>query len=241
MKSSVIVLIIVIGLVIMGFYDYGIGEDKGEAKRSPDDRRGKETEMKEIKLPAPAKKGKISLEETLSLRRSVRAFKDDALTEAQISQLLWAADGLNAALETRANRTAPSAGAIYPMELYSMTKDGIYKYNPVSHSLKLIEAGDNRGELAKACLGQGCVKSAPLSIIIIGDYQKCAGKYKDRSKRYVDIEAGHIAQNIHLQAVAMELGSVPVGAFSDEQVKALLKLPDNEDPVYIIPVGRPKQ
>ncbi|MBI4833829.1 MAG: SagB/ThcOx family dehydrogenase [Planctomycetes bacterium] len=197
--------------------------------------------MKEIKLPAPVKKGKLSLEETLSLRRSVRTFKDEALTDTQIGQILWAADGLSAPVETRANRTAPSAGAIYPVELYAVTKDGIYKYNLVSHSLKLIEAGDNREELSKACLGQGCVKSAPLSIIISGDYKKCSGKYRDRAQRYVDIEAGHIAQNIHLQAVALELGSVPVGAFQDDQVKALLNLPDNEYPVYIIPVGHPKK
>lgn len=195
----------------------------------------------EIKLPPPQKSSKISLEEALAKRRSTRKFDSKELTMEEIGQLLWAADGLNADAKVRTNRTAPSAGAIYPMELYAVTKEGVYHYALESHSLKLIKKGEQRTALAKASLGQKCVETAPLNIIITGNIEKCAHKYKERATRYVDIEAGHIAQNIHLQTVALTLGSVPVGAFDDDEVKKVLQIPEPEIPLYIIPVGHPQK
>jgi len=193
----------------------------------------------EIKLPNAKIAGKVSLEEALSKRRSVRRFEEKDLTIEEIGQLLWAGCGLNADVKKRANRTAPSAGAIYPMQVYSITKDGFYRYIIETHSLKLIKKGDLRQGLSESALGQECVEIAPLSIIITGDYQKCAVKYKERAERYVHIEAGHIAENIHLQAAALNMGSVPVGAFDDNALKKLLELSEKETPLYIIPIGYP--
>lgn len=194
---------------------------------------------KEIKLCSPETKGTMSLEEALAKRRSVRIFKEGALPLEQLSQLLWAAQGITE--KDKGYRTAPSAGAIFPMELYVLTKDGFYHYKPFSHSLELISENDLRNSLSKAAFSQSSLAEAQADFVICAVYEKIKSRYGLRGERYAYMEAGHIAQNIHLQAVALELGSVPIGAFEDDEVKKTLNLPEGIEPLYIIPVGYPEK
>jgi len=191
----------------------------------------------EVSLPPPRTTGQMSLEEALAKRRSVRQFRARDLSIEQIGQLAWAAQGV-----TRPEtgfRTAPSAGALYPLELYVLTREGGFHYVPKGHKLVQIFRGDKRAELMRAAFGQGFVAAAPLDIVITGIYTRTRAKYGARAERYVHLEAGHAAQNIHLQAVALGLGSVPVGAFEDTAVAQALSLSSDETPLYIIPVGYP--
>ena len=194
-------------------------------------------QSKEIQLPAPVEEGKMSVEEAILKRRSQRNFIQKDLDWAQIGQLLWVAGGVTAKKQGFAFRAAPSAGALYPMEIYLLSKDGLYHYLPSDHKLEVLSQNDLRDSLAAAALGQGSVREAPIDIVICAVYQRVTAKYGKRGIKYVHIEAGHIAQNIHLEAVAMGLGSVPIGAFNDQEVKNLLSLPPEQEPVYIIPVG----
>lgn len=190
-------------------------------------------------LSAPTLKGAVSLEEAIQKRRSIRAYSGRELNPAQISQLLWAAQGI-----TRRKgllRSAPSAGAGYPMETYLLKKDGVFHYLPKTHSLETVTGADLRAELSGGALGQSSIAAAPVSIVLCAAYEKLSGRYGERSRRYAAMEAGHIAQNIHLQAAALGLGSVPIGAFDDEQVKNVLKLPPGCEPLYIIPAGYPAE
>lgn len=194
----------------------------------------------EIILPPPRHKGDISLEETLLHIKSARRYSNKALTLQQLSQLLWAAQGVKNAA---GRRTAPSAGATYPLEVYAVIGNvegidiGLYKYDPFSHSLLRKWEGDFRQSLSSAALGQTSVAQAPVSLVIAAVYERTTGRYGKRGVRYVDMETGHAAQNVCLQAVALGLGTVVVGAFDDDEVAGALKLPDNEIPLYIIPVG----
>lgn len=192
---------------------------------------------REIQLPKPVTKGGVSLEETITKRRSQRSFQNRALTLEQISQLLWAGQGITKKQGGFAFRAAPSAGALYPMEIYVATKDGLFHYLPEEHILEALSDKDVRSALADASLGQDSISQAPLDIIICALYSRVTSKYGKRGIRYADIEAGHIAQNIHLQAVALGLGSVPIGAFSDEEVMKIISLDTDCTPLYIIPVG----
>lgn len=193
--------------------------------------------MKEdiIMLPEPVTKGNISLEETLMRRKSVRQFQNRKLNPEQVSQLMWSAQGINR--KGTQFKTCPSAGATYPLTAYGVTEEGIFRYIPEGHKLIKIMDGDHREALSRACLGQKCVLEAPLSIIFTAVYENTTGRYGDRGIMYVHMEAGHAAQNIHLQAVALGLGSVPVGAFSDEDVSKIIRCKNQEIPIYIIPVG----
>ena len=190
-----------------------------------------------MKLPSPKKKGDVSVEETLVKRRSKRSFTPKELTWEQISQLLWAGQGI----AERAYRTAPSAGALYPLEIYLVIKEGVYRYKPERHELEQTLAEDVRPQLCRAALNQEFIEEAPVNIVVAAAYERMEWRYRERASRYVHIEVGHAAQNIHLQAVALGLGSVPVGAFYDEQVRRVLSLPKNEQPLYIIPVGYPAE
>lgn len=192
---------------------------------------------KEIILPRPITKGKVSLEEAIFKRRSQREFQRKDLSWEQIGQLLWAAQGITAKRGGFNFRAAPSAGALYPLELYALTKDGLYHYIPEGHKLENLSDKDLRGNLAGAALSQGSVASGALDIVICAVYERITSKYGQRGMKYTHIEAGHVAQNIHLQAVALGLGSVPIGAFSDEGVQKTLGLPKNHEPLYIILVG----
>ena len=191
----------------------------------------------EIALPAPKTEGEMSLEETLAKRRSIRQYQAQDLTLEQLGQLAWAAQGIT---NERGFRTAPSAGATYPLELYLLTKDGVFRYLPAGHKLQQFSDQNLRRELAAAALEQEWVRFAPLDIVITAVYERTRRRYRDRAERYVILEAGHAAENILLQAVALGLASVPVGAFSDEDVSKLLGLSPEEAPLYIIPVGVPE-
>jgi SagB-type dehydrogenase family enzyme len=188
-------------------------------------------------LPAPVLKGKLSLEETLNGRESVRSFSTRPLTKKELSQLLWAMQGTT---RSWGARTAPSAGALFPLEIYVAFKEGVFHYSPREHRLVRVSEKDLRDILARAALGQGCVREAPAVFVISGVYERTARKYGNRAERYVKMEAGHAGQNLLLQAAALGLGAVPVGAFEDEQVKQALHLPPDHEPLYLIPVGGKK-
>jgi SagB-type dehydrogenase family enzyme len=194
-----------------------------------------------ITLPAPRLSGGVSLEETLLKRRSVREYASLALTPEEVSQLLWSAQGITAEWGAR---TAPSAGALYPLEVYLVVGNvedvaaGVYKYRPEKHELVKVRDGDVREELTEAALRQGCVRNGAIDIVMAAVYERTTKKYGERGIRYVHMEAGHAAQNICLQATALNLGAVTVGAFYDEKVKLILSLPEDEVPLYIIPVGK---
>ena len=197
-----------------------------------------------IGLPQPRFHSQVSLEETLLNRRSVREYDDTPLTLEEVSQLLWATQGLTAEW---GGRTAPSAGALYPLELYLVAGNvsglapGVYRYRPREHDLVKTGDEDLRNPLARAALNQACVQEGAIDIVIAAVYGRTTQKYGERGIRYVHMEAGHAAQNLYLQATAMELGMVTVGAFYEEQVREILSLPENEEPLYIVPVGRPME
>lgn len=192
----------------------------------------------EMALPEPRLKGELSLEETLAQRRSVRSYTDEELTLEEISQLLWAAQGLTAAW---GGRTAPSAGALYPLEVYVATADGLYHYVPQGHKVIIESQDDLRLKLWEVGLKQDAIREAPVIFVITAVYERTEKKYGDRAERYVRLEAGHACQNLLLQAVALDLGAVPIGAFYDDQVQAVLSLPPDHEPLYLIPAGHPEK
>ncbi len=191
----------------------------------------------EGKLPQPSLKGKMSTEEAIYKRASVRLFQNRPVSIENISQLLYAAQGISHSYGERQFRTAPSAGATYPLETYLFTPSGVYKYNPLEHSLSRLFEDDKRSQLSEASLGQTAVSSAPVVILFTMVQERTEKRYGERAFRYICMEAGHAAQNLHLQAVALGLSSVPVGAFYDEQVAGVLGCPNNEHPLYIVPIG----
>lgn len=195
---------------------------------------GSAENMKIIKLTKPKLKGNVSLEEAISKRRSVRNFSSEKISEKDISQLLWACQGLTSSLGLRA---VPSAGALYPLEIYVAKEDGLYHYLPKGHELEKKSDKDLRSKLKAASLNQGYVEKAPLVIIICAIYERVTSRYGERGKMYTDVEVGHAAQNIHLEAVSLGLASVPVGAFSESEVSKILKLQGKEKAIYIIPIG----
>jgi SagB-type dehydrogenase family enzyme len=189
-------------------------------------------------LPAPQREGKMPLEEAIARRRSVREFKQQPLADRELSQLLWVTQGIT---HREGYRAAPSAGALYPLELYVVVPKGFYHYEPDTHRLARRSPRDLRGALAHAALDQTAVSEAPAVFVITAAYERTARKYGPaRTPRYVHMEAGHAAQNLLLEAVALGLGGVPVGAFHDEQVQAVLGLPAEHKPLYLIPVGHPR-
>jgi SagB-type dehydrogenase family enzyme len=200
------------------------------------------TQATTIKLPTPRLTSDISVEEAISKRRSVREYKDSSLSLAELSQLLWAAQGVTDT--SRGLRTAPSAGALYPLEVYAVVGNvagiaaGIYKYKCQRHELETVSLGDVRTELAAAVRGQGTITQAAVNIVWTAVYERCAKKYRERAELYVPIEVGHSAQNVFLQATALNLGAVVVGAFDEEKVQGVLKSSKDERALYMMPVGR---
>ena len=197
--------------------------------------------MEEVKLPATQVKGKVSLEEALAKRRSRRGYKDEPLSLKEVAQLLWAAQGVTA---DWGGKTAPSAGATYPLEVYLVAgkveglKPGLHHYLPKSHSLVKIMEGDFRKELADAALSQRMILKAPITLVVAAVFRRTTARYGERGTRYVHMEVGHVGENIYLQAEALGLATVAVGAFRDEAVKEVLKL--EEEPLYLMPVGKPR-
>ncbi len=191
-----------------------------------------------IRLPRPRTDGVMSLAEALQRRRSVREFSGKPLSLEQVSQLCWAAQGVTD--EPQGYRTAPSAGALFPVHVYVVDPKGVYRYEPAGHVLRPALTGDVRGKLRAATLDQPCVGEAPLCLVLTIDVARTATKYGRRAERYCLLEAGHIAQNVLLQATALGLAGVPVGAFEDRRVASVLALPDRFRPVYLLPVGHPR-
>jgi len=191
----------------------------------------------EIRLPKPKEKGSVSIEETLNKRRSVRDYKKASLSLEEVSQLLWAGMGKNLY-----RRTAPSAGATYPLEIYLVVGEveglelGVYHYSITQHSLERTKEQDVRRGLCRAALEQRMIEKAPISMIIAADYGRTTGHYGQRGMRYIHMEVGHVGQNVSLQAVALNMGMVMIGAFDDQRVKEVLGI--EEEPLYIIPVGK---
>lgn len=201
--------------------------------------------VKEIKLPAPKTKGKMSLEEAISKRSSVRDYRDESISLDQLSQLLWAAQGITHGGMFRA---APSAGATYPLELFILAGKvnglmaGIYRYDVANHSLHLHMEGDQRQELTDtSSFHQDFIAQVPVDIVICAIYERTSNFYGERGIRYVHMDTGHAAENIALQAVALGLDTVMVGAFDDTGVSKIMRLPDELKPLYIIPVGKQRQ
>jgi SagB-type dehydrogenase family enzyme len=188
-------------------------------------------------LPPVPREGAVSVEEALQQRRSTREFGAAAVDLATIGRLLWAAQG--ATQEGGAGRSAPSAGGTYPLEVYAVLGDGLLHYVPRGHRAEWIDRADLRDVLYRAALEQTAVRDAPVVLVITALPARTEERYGDRAERYVFLEAGHAAQNVLLQATALGLAAVPVGAFTDDEVASALQLGAGEVPVYLIPIGHP--
>ncbi len=197
-----------------------------------------------IKLPPPKVAGNMSVEEAIARRRSIRAFSDRPLEIEELSQLLWSLQGIT---DGKRMRAAPSAGATFPLEIIAIVggfgvggfSAGVYLYLPHQHALKPLANGDVRQRLTDVAIGQRAIATAPASLVIAADYERTRLRYRNRTERYVHMEAGHAAQNVYLQAAALGLGTVAIGAFDDSGVKEVLSLAPNLQPLYILPVGHP--
>jgi len=201
-------------------------------------------------LPTPSLDGEMSVERALANRRSRRDFTNEALTKAELSQILWAAYGITQPIPNHPAlrgglRTAPSAGAMFPFEIYVAIGNiegieaGVYKYDSEHHRLIRTIARDVRTELDEASWGQRMIRSAPVTVIYTAVFSRMTGRYGARGReRYVAMDLGHSAQNIYLQAEALGLGTCAIGAFQDESVSRVLQLPSEEEPLYLMPIGR---
>ncbi len=199
----------------------------------------------EFRLPPPTERGGMSLAEAIARRRSVRRYGGESLPLSHLSKVLWAAQGIT---DTHGLRAAPSAGATYPLEVFVLigrdsvdgVDEGLYHYDVEGHSLHRYKGGDLRRQLSIAALGQEFIAEAPVDIVICALYERTSWRYGKRAERYVHMEAGHVGENIHLQAVALGMAAVMVGAFSDEDVSRAMDLGKGVNPLYIIPVGKPR-
>jgi len=225
MKRLTILMVILAGCVALCLGQY---RPRVSARGSP---------LKIVQLTEPRQKGPLSLEEALAKRRSVRQFTGQPLKLSEIGQLAWAGQGITE--PKRGLRTAPSAGEIYPIELYFVTQDGLFVYRPQGHGLEQIFDQDVRRMLATAGSMQEAMDRAGCDIIVAGSARKLSAQFRDDARKYTLLEAGHIAQNIQLQAVCLDLGSVTVGGFDIKEVSRICKLPKGLEPIYIICVGYP--
>jgi len=193
-----------------------------------------------IRLPQPKLQSSFSLEKALHQRKSYRAYKKTHLSVGEISQLLFAGQGI---IKKRRKRTVPSAGALYPVEIYLVSgkikgiPPGVYKYQPKLHRLIKILNEDKRKELLKATLFQFWIEEAPAVIVLCGVFWKTLSKYGREGNSFVFMEIGHTAQNISLQATSLNLGTVCIGGFKKRRVEKALSLAKDEKPLYLIPVG----
>ncbi len=187
-------------------------------------------------LPEARTDGPVSVEAAIARRRSVRRFEPTELTRDEIGQLLWSAQGITG--DQASERAAPSAGACHPLRFYACRSDGVWRYHPQGHHLTHHLEQDVRQELAEAALRQAFIGQAPCVFVVSAIFERTTERYQSRGRlRYVPMDAGHAVENLLLQAVALELGAVPVGAFDDDAVKGVLALPGAEVPLYIVPVG----
>lgn len=196
----------------------------------------------DIALPPPGTQGRLSFEAALAQRRSLRTYAATPLTVAEVSQLLWAAQGITG---EKGLRTAPSAGATYPLVLYLVATriegvaSGWYRYLPQGHRLSVVASGDMGAAVAAAALGQTWMQDAPALVLIAAQQARTAARYGARAQRYVAIEAGAAAQNLLVQAVALGLGGTLVGAMDEAALRRVVPLPEGEQLIMIVPVGRP--
>ena len=188
-----------------------------------------------LKLPPPHWHGRLSLEDVMARRRSIRKLASGPLTWDEIGQLLWSAYGITEPKEGL--RTTPSAYALYPLEIYVLTHEGVYHYRPRTHEVVQTSRRDIRAKLRKAALDQECM-DAPCVMLLTAVYQRVTKNHRDTGKIWVDFEVGHCAQNVLLQAVALGLAALPVAAFAPKRVRELVKLPERQIPLYMIPIGR---
>lgn len=198
-----------------------------------------------ISLPEPNTRGAVSLSEAIHRRQSVRRYAERPLAVGELGQLLWAAAGLTVDGTTGPTRAAASAGGLNPIEAYAVVGEvegveaGVYRYDARSHRLERVRSGDVRGRLRRSALGQAAVAAAPAVVVLGADYAVTERRYGERGvERYVHMDSGHAAQNVLLQAAALGLGAVPIGAFRGDRVQDLLELPT--EPLYLIPVGHPR-
>jgi SagB-type dehydrogenase family enzyme len=205
-----------------------------------------------IVLPDPDYRGSVSVEEALQNRRSIREYQEKPLTLQEVSQILWAAYGITEPIAGTGKsflrgglKTAPSAGGRYPLEIYLVAghitglSAGLYKYLPEEHKIKECLTGDLRQTLCEASYGQDMVQEAPASLVFSAVFARTTGKYGERGRsRYVPIDLGHSAENVYLQAFALGIGTCAVGAFDDHMVAHVLSLPSDEEPLYIMPLGK---
>lgn len=197
-----------------------------------------------ITLPPPMTAGCTSVETAMQLRRSVRDYRPEILRLTGLGQLLWACQGVT---NERGNRTAPSAGATYPLEIYLVAgtvealESGIYHYDPQNHSLELLQTGNYLPALTQAAVGQPAVSRAAAVMVITGVYERTTAVYGSRGRQFVHIEVGAAAQNVSLQAVALGLGTVYIGSFDDARVQSVLSLPTDRTPLLLLPIGRQKE
>ena len=195
-----------------------------------------------IDLPSPIRAGVVSVEEALWARRSIRGYSEAPLTLGEVSQILFAAQGTTHAMGWR---TAPSAGGTYPLELYvhvgrvEGVRPGSYRYRSIDHTLILLDAEDRRAAIADAAVGQHWIADGAVVLVFSAVFERTTRRYGYRGTQYVHMEAGHASQNVYLQAAALGLGTVAVGAFDDDRVHEICGLPQDEKPLYIMPVGRP--
>jgi SagB-type dehydrogenase family enzyme len=238
MKKSITIVFILPALLFLFLASVCFGDNRATVSlQSPNH----EVEQMRIKLPEPRYDCDVSLEQSLVKRRSVRNFADDPITLENVSQLLWAAQGIT---EGRGGRTAPSAGALYPLEVYVVVgnvrnlAEGVYRYDPKNHEVVMISKEDIRSQLAGAALGQSSVRNGAIDLVFAAVYQRTTRKYGNRGIAYVHMEVGHAAQNVCLQATVIGLGAVTIGAFHDEKVSSILNLSKDEKALYIIPVGK---
>lgn len=195
-----------------------------------------------VKLPPPALKGTVSVEAALKARRTVRHFASRSLDLPQVSQLLWATDGIS---DPRGLRTAPSAGATYPLEIYLVAGErgvnslppGVYRYRPGDHTLELTLKGDQRVRVAQASLNQSWMATAPVMVVLAAEFSRCTARYGQRGIMYTHMESGHAGENLFLQAEALGLAAGIVGAFEDQNLHRVLGLPREHAPLLVMPVG----
>lgn len=194
-----------------------------------------------INLPQPISDGQVSVEEALRLRRSIRDYKDEPLELGELAQLLWSAQGIT---NERGFRTAPSAGATFPLEMFVVANDvdnltaGIYHYHPHDHQLELLREEDVSSALFRACLSQSMILDGGAVLVFAAVFERTTSRYGERGERYVYNEIGHAGQNVHLQAAALNLGTVVIGAYRDDEVEEILQLGDRYRVLYLMPVGK---
>lgn len=199
-----------------------------------------------VKLSSPDLNQGLPLWETLKKRRSIRRFKAETMAERDLSALLWAAQGVTETSSGYALRTAPSAGALYPVETYLIVHNvegiqrGVYHYDALNHVLEQLRAGDIREEIARAALGQRFIATGNVVFVWTAFFERSKWKYRDRAYRYVYLDAGHIAQNVALAAVCLSLGSCQVAALYDDEINAVVGADGVEESVvYMTVVGKP--